>query len=82
MNEARVMSDNGFPRAIRADLWTEAERAIQRAVDVCETTLPADPLETDAIILLGRARELVAQLVDREILAGRMTMPPIDLSGE
>lgn len=73
--EEWLKSDNGFPRANRVDLWTQAERAIQDAVDVCETTLPADVLETDAIILLGKAREKVARLVDREIRAGRMAMP-------
>jgi hypothetical protein len=73
--EAPIISDNGFPRRIRVDLWHQAERAIQDAVDVCETTLPADILETEAIILLGKARDKVADLVEREILAGRMPMP-------
>jgi hypothetical protein len=70
-----MMTDNGFPRRNRTDLWTEAEAAIQHAVDVCERTIPADPLETDAIILLGDARNKIGELVDREIAAGRMLMP-------
>jgi hypothetical protein len=70
-----LKSDNGFPRRSRVDLWTQAERAIADAVTICETTLPADLLETDAIILLGKARDKVGQLVDREIRAGRMSMP-------
>lgn len=72
--DALLMIDN-FPRRNRVDLWTRAEKAIQDAVDVCETTLPADPLETYSIILLAEARAKVAQLVDREIRAGRMAMP-------
>lgn len=73
--QSMLMTDNGFPRRNRTDLWTEAEAAIQHAVDVCERTIPADPLETDAIILLGDARNKIGELVDREIAAGRMLMP-------
>lgn len=52
---------DGFPRRNRVDHWTPAERAIAAAVDVveragCEVRL------TDAVTLLGQARELVADV--------------------
>ena len=50
----------------RADLLraTQAEKAIREAISVCESTLPADARETDAIVLLGHALDRVADLVD------------------
>jgi hypothetical protein len=57
------MSDNGFPRRIRRDLWLPAERVIQEAVDLVEQ-LGADVALTDAVILLGKARERVADYID------------------
>lgn len=68
------MSDNGFPRSIRTDLFTPAETAIRTALIAVEA-VGADPLLTDAVILLGDAQKKVAEWVDREIAAGRMAMP-------
>jgi hypothetical protein len=50
---------------------TPAELAIHHAVQAVEAA-GADPLLTEAVILLGQAREKVADYVDRE-LANRMT---------
>lgn len=54
---------NGFPRRNRVDLWTPAERAIYDAMQAVEQ-MPAHPLLTDAVILLGKARDRVADFVD------------------
>ncbi len=51
------------PRRIRLDLFTPAERAIYDAVQAVEA-LPPDERLTNAVILLGRARDLVADFVD------------------
>lgn len=52
-----------FPRRISMDKWTPAERAIYDATQVVEQA-GAHPLLTDAVILLGKAREKVADYVD------------------
>lgn len=52
------------PRRFRLDLNTPAELAIRAAVDAVEA-LPADVRLTDAVVLLGQARERVADFVDR-----------------
>lgn len=50
---------DGFPRRGRVDLWCPAEKAIQAAVDAVEEA-GADLLLTDAVILLGQAKDKVA----------------------
>lgn len=50
---------NDFPRRNRLDLYTTAEKAIAAAVDAVERT-GAHPLLTDAVILLGQAKEKVS----------------------
>jgi hypothetical protein len=52
-----------IPRRCRFDLSTPAELAIRAAVDAVEA-LPADVRLTTAVILLGQAREAVADFVD------------------
>ena len=52
-----------IPRRNRVDQWVPAERAIQDAVDAVEA-MPADVRLTHAVILLGQAREAVADYVD------------------
>ena len=51
------------PRRVRMDLWTPAERAIHAAIEAVEEA-GADPRLTDAVILLGRAKDRVADYVD------------------
>ena len=51
------------PRRIRMDRWTPAERAIYDAIQVVEAA-GADERLTDAVILLGRAKDRVADYVD------------------
>lgn len=60
------MSTNldSIPRRARLDLNTPAELAIRRAMDAVEA-VGADPLLTDAVILLDQARQKVADYVDR-----------------
>ena len=55
--------DYQIPRRIRIDLFTPAERAIYDAVQAVEA-LPPDVRLTNAVNLLGRARDLVADFVD------------------
>ena len=59
----QVQMIDGFPRRNRVDHWTPAEKAIQDAVDVVEAA-GAHPLLTDAVILLGQARDKVADFVE------------------
>lgn len=61
-----IISDNGFPRRIRLDLYAPAEMAIREAVVEVEKA-GAHPLLTDAVLLLGQAREKVADYVDLKI---------------
>ena len=58
-----MMSDNGFPRRIRVDLFTEAERAIYDAHVKVEAVGAHDRL-TDAVNLLSKAHEAVADGVE------------------
>lgn len=52
-----------FPRRNRVDQWSVGERAIQDAVDVVEG-MGADVRLTNAVVLLGKARDAVADFVD------------------
>jgi len=56
--------DNGVPRRDRLDLNCDAETMI-RSVMLAVEHLGADPLLTDAIVLLGQARNKVADFVER-----------------
>ena len=55
-----------FPRRIDLQRFTPAEKAIFDATDEVERA-GAHPLLTDAVILLGQAREKVADYVDSQI---------------
>lgn len=57
------ISDNGFPRRNRIDLYTPAETAIRDAMLVVEKT-GGHPLLTEAVTLLGRAQERVADYAE------------------
>ena len=59
------ISDNGFPRRIRTDLQTPAEAAIRNAIVEVEKA-GAHPRLTDAVVLLGQARDAVADFVDEQ----------------
>ena len=61
MNETPDFGET--PRRIRMDLWTPAERAIYDAIQAVEEA-GADERLTDAVILLGRAKDRVADYVD------------------
>lgn len=64
MSTVNATPDFGAPpRRIRMDLWTPAERAIYDAIQAVEEA-GADPRLTDAVILLGRAKDRVADYVD------------------
>lgn len=54
-----------IPRRCRLDLMTPAELAIYNAVQAVEE-VGADPLLTDAVVLLQQAREKVADYIDRK----------------
>jgi hypothetical protein len=54
---------NEIPRRVRIDLNTPAERAIYDAMIEVEK-LPADVRLTEAVTLLGKARDAVADYVD------------------
>lgn len=53
------LRDDGFPTRSDMQHWTPAEHAIWRAMQAVEAA-GASPALTDAIILLGRARDRVA----------------------
>lgn len=57
------MTDSEIPRRIRLDKLTPAETAIVKAVEAVEE-MPADTRLTEAVILLDRARDKVADFVD------------------
>lgn len=52
-----------IPRRNRVDQWTPAEHAIDAAMQAVEA-LPADERLTAAVVLLGDARQRVADYVD------------------
>lgn len=54
---------SNFPRRIQFDLMTPAEVAIHNATQEVEK-LPADPMLTEAVMLLKRALDKVADFVD------------------
>lgn len=62
------------PRRIRADLWTPAEHAIANAVAAVEAA-GAHPALTDAVVLLGQARERVADFVDAQMQSEKASPP-------
>ena len=55
------MSD--IPRRAEMTKWTTAEKAIYDAMQAVEA-MPADVRLTDAVVLLGAARDSVADYVD------------------
>lgn len=61
------MADQLPPRRIRMDKMTPAELAITEAMTKVEE-MPPDTRLTDAVILLGQARDLVADFVDAQRL--------------
>jgi hypothetical protein len=71
------MSDNGFPRRNRIDLYTPAETAIREAMLAVESS-GAHPLLTDAVSLLEQAKNKVADFVD---LADHPA-PPVNASAD
>lgn len=62
------------PRRIRIDLFTPAEKAIWDAVQAVEAA-GCDVRLTNAVILLGKARDLVADFVDGVPLASEEPKP-------
>lgn len=56
--------ENDIPRRDRSDLNCDAETMI-RSVIMAVERLGADPILTDAIVLLGQARNMVADFVER-----------------
>jgi hypothetical protein len=54
---------DAIPRRIDMQRWSPAERAIYDAAQAVEA-MPADARLTQAVLLLGKARECVADYVD------------------
>jgi pyridoxal biosynthesis lyase PdxS len=52
-----------IPRRARMDRWVPAEHAIHAAIEAVER-MPADVRLTDAVVLLGQAKDRVADYVD------------------
>src|SRR3990167_4136463 len=67
--------DQDIPRRCCLDQFVPAERAIYAAAQAVEA-MPADVRLTDAVVLLGRARALVADYVDAVPAAPRVEPPP------
>lgn len=55
-----------MPRRCYLDLQTPAEKAIRDAIDEVEL-IGADPLLTDAVVLLGQALNKVADYTDKRL---------------
>lgn len=69
---------NEIPRRAQMQQWTPAERAIYDALQAVEA-MPADERLTDAVVLLGAARDSVADFVDgvqQRRFVGVGTAPP------
>lgn len=58
-----MQTENEIPRRIRLDLFTPAEKAIYDAVREVEKAGAHEKL-TEAVMLLQKSRELVADFVD------------------
>jgi len=56
-------SEQTIPRRCYMDKWSDAEKAIYDAMQAVER-LPADVRLTDAVVLLGRAKDRVADYID------------------
>lgn len=52
-----------IPRRINMAEWTDAEKAIQNAVNEVEK-VGADPRLTDVVVMLSNARNLLADYID------------------
>lgn len=61
-----LISDNGIPRRNRVDLLTPVEVSIHRAMLEVED-MPADPLLTDAVTSLEKAKNKVADFIERGV---------------
>lgn len=61
---------SNFPRRGQMNAWVDAERAIYEAKQ-CIETMPADPLLTEATLLLSQAQDKVADYVDAAIQASK-----------
>jgi len=60
-----IQMENTIPRRARLDLNTPAEKAIYDAMQEVEK-MPADEKLTEAVILLGKARDLIADFIDAQ----------------
>lgn len=70
---------NDFPRRHRVDLWTPAEAKISDAIDFVERA-GCDPRLTDAVVLLGRAKDKVADFVDGVPRVEEKPLHPVGVS--
>lgn len=59
----RSASCSEIPRRNRMDLWSPAERAIFEAIQAVES-VGAHPLLTQAVVMLGKARDRVSDFID------------------
>lgn len=69
----RIVSDNSIPRRSRADLWEKQEIIIYQAIHEIEK-MPPDKRLTDAVILLGKAKDLVSDFIDDEFEKSMKTL--------
>lgn len=62
-DEVKPTVTKDLPRRVHLELLSAAEHAIRAAVAQVET-MPPHPLLTDAVVLLGQARDKVADYID------------------
>lgn len=62
-DEAKM--ENEIPRRIRMGKWTPAEKSIYDAMQEVEKLLP-DTRHTEAVVLLSKAKDLIADVVDEK----------------
>lgn len=60
-----MSNSGGIPRRARTDLYVPAETAIHEAMRAVEA-IGADVRLTDAVVLLGKAKDAVADYVDAQ----------------
>ncbi len=73
--EKTMQMIGGFPRRIRTDYYSDAERRIRAAIETVERT-GAHVRLTDAVVLLGQAMEAVADAIEDMGIAPTEPRPP------
>src|SRR3990172_9213857 len=72
----------GIPRRAQINLYTSVELAIRKVIQKIEEDLPPDERLTKAVVLLGEAKEWVADYVDGVAIKDHFPRPLLPEGGE